>query len=33
MSSTSERPEFNKIVRKDIQIYNRFSYSNYLKNI
>lgn len=33
MSSTSERPEFNEIISKDMQIYNKFVYSNYLKNI
>lgn len=33
MSSTSERPEFKKIIRSDAEFHNRFSYSNYLKNI
>ena len=33
MSSTSERQEFKKIIRRDGEFHNRFSYSNYLKNI
>jgi hypothetical protein len=33
MSSTSERPEFKQRINKDIEFYNKFSYSNYLKNI
>jgi len=33
MSSTSNKEEFRKIINRDIEFYNRFSYSNYLKNI
>ena len=33
MSSTSSMPEFRSVINSDIDFYNKFNYSEYLKNI